>query len=48
MSGAAEPLRYEARSVEVLHSDIVFDGRVWNIRREEFAYGEVTLTREFM
>lgn len=48
MSGAAEPLRDEARSVEVLHSDIVFDGRVWNIRREEFAYGEVTLTREFM
>ena len=41
-------LRDEARSVEVLQSDVVFDGRVWDIRREEFAYGEVSLVREFM
>ena len=41
-------LRDEARSVEVLQSDVVFDGRVWDIRREEFAYGDVSLVREFM
>ena len=44
----ARELRDEARSVEVLRSDVAFDGVVWDIRREEFAYGDVTLTREFM
>nr|WP_220476271.1 NUDIX hydrolase [Microcella alkalica] len=37
-----------AHSVEVLDSDVAFDGKVWDIRRERFAYGEVTLVREFM
>ena len=41
-------LRDEAFSVEVLASDVAFDGAVWDIRREQFAYGEGTLTREFM
>jgi len=45
---AAEGLRDEARSVEVLRSDLAFEGVVWHIRREEFAYGDATLTREFM
>ncbi|MER3388519.1 MAG: NUDIX hydrolase [Microcella sp.] len=47
-SRAADELRDEARSVEVLRSDLAFEGVVWDIRREEFAYGEATLTREFM
>ncbi len=38
----------EAHSVEVLDSEVVFDGRVWDVRRERFAYGEVELVREFV
>lgn len=46
---AAEPsLRDEAHGVEVLQSDVAFAGVVWDIRRERFAYGDGTLTREFM
>lgn len=44
----AELLADAAHSVEVLDSDVVFDGTVWDIRRESFAYGDVTLVREFM
>ena len=50
---AAEPvestgLADEAHSVEVLDSEVAFDGRVWDVRRERFAYGEVELVREFV
>ena len=38
----------EASSVEVLDSAVAFDGVVWDIRRERFAYGEGRLVREFM
>ncbi len=38
----------EGYGVEVLQSDVVFDGVVWDIRREQFAYHDGTLTREFM
>lgn len=38
----------EAHSVEVLDSDVVFDGKVWDVRRERFAYGDVELVREFV
>lgn len=44
----AAPLRDEAHGVEVLQSDVAFAGVVWDIRRETFAYGDSTLTREFM
>lgn len=43
-----EDLHDEELVVEVLSSDTVFNGVVWNIRRERFAYGAGTLTREFM
>lgn len=43
----AHALRDEAFGVEVLQSDVVFDGVVWDIRRERFAYGDASLTREF-
>lgn len=42
------PFADEASSVEVLDSDVAFDGVVWDIRRERFAYGEGQLVREFM
>lgn len=38
----------EGHGVEVLQSDVAFDGAVWDIRRETFAYGGGTLTREFL
>jgi 8-oxo-dGDP phosphatase len=37
-----------AHSVEVLESEIVLDGRVWDVRRERFAYGSTTLVRDFV
>lgn len=43
-----EPLSDEAHAVEVLDSDVAFAGVVWDIRRERFAYGDGTLTREFL
>jgi 8-oxo-dGTP pyrophosphatase MutT (NUDIX family) len=44
----AAGLRDEAFAVEVLETDVVFAGKVWEIRRERFAYGAGALTREFM
>lgn len=38
----------EAHSVEVLESEVAFAGKVWDIRRERFAYGDSTLVREFV
>lgn len=38
----------EGFAVEVLQSDVAFAGVVWDIRRENFAYGDGALTREFM
>jgi len=32
----------------ISESDVVFDGKVWNIRREKFTLGEGEITREFM
>ena len=47
--GDSEPrLSDEAHAVEVLDSEVVFAGAVWDIRRERFAYGDGTLTREFL
>ncbi|WP_291046048.1 NUDIX hydrolase [Herbiconiux sp.] len=34
--------------VEVLSSDVVFDGYVWDVRRESFEYGGETLRRDFV
>ncbi|MBX9470509.1 MAG: NUDIX hydrolase [Chryseoglobus sp.] len=45
---AQSSLRDEAHGVEVLQSDVAFAGVVWDIRRENFAYGDGTLTREFL
>lgn len=45
---AEAPLSDEAHAVEVLDSGVAFAGAVWDIRRERFAYGDGTLTREFL
>jgi 8-oxo-dGDP phosphatase len=44
----ADELADAAHAVEVLESEVVFDGRVWDVRRERFAYGATTLVRDFI
>jgi ADP-ribose pyrophosphatase len=40
---ADEPL-----AVEVVESKVAFEGHVWDVREETFAYGDTTLTRDFV
>lgn len=47
-ASAAGALADEPHALEIRSSDIVFDGAVWDIRRERFAYGDGELAREFM
>jgi ADP-ribose pyrophosphatase len=44
----AEPLTDEVVPVTVVSSDVVFAGKVWDIRSEEFHYGDHTIVREYM
>ncbi|WP_396668519.1 NUDIX domain-containing protein [Microbacterium sp. R86528] len=41
-------LRDDQLEVEVTRSETVFEGRVWNIRRDEFTYNDDTIVREYM
>jgi 8-oxo-dGTP pyrophosphatase MutT (NUDIX family) len=41
-------LRDELVDSMVVSSDVVFEGKVWDIRREQFMLGNETITREFM
>jgi len=43
-----DTLQDEPASVAVTRSETVFEGRVWNIRRDEIAYGDETIVREYM
>lgn len=45
---SGDGLRDEGFSVEVMQSDVAFDGVVWDIRRERFAYGDGVIVREFL
>jgi len=44
----AEPLHDDAYAVEVRSSERVFEGKVWDIRREAFGYGDGEVVREFV
>jgi 8-oxo-dGTP pyrophosphatase MutT (NUDIX family) len=44
----AAALADEEFAVEVHSSDAVFQGHVWDVRRDEFAYGESTIIREYV
>lgn len=44
----AEPLVDEPVRATVLSSEVVFRGKVWNIRRDVFAYNDSELTREYV
>lgn len=41
-------LRDEPVDVAVTRSETVYEGRVWNIRRDEFVYNDSTIVREYM
>ena len=41
-------LRDDLVDLPVTSSEVVFGGKVWDIRREEFTLGEDSITREFM
>lgn len=47
-SAAAEVLRDEAFEPEIVASETVFHGRVWDVRSETFRYGDAELTRQYM
>lgn len=46
--GEPELLADSPAPVEVSSSEVMFDGYVWDVRRETFAYGEETLRRDFV
>ena len=41
-------LKDEPVDLPIVSSDVAFDGKVWDIRRETFTLGEGDITREFM
>ncbi|GAA3900519.1 NUDIX domain-containing protein [Microbacterium invictum] len=41
-------LQDEPAAAEVTRSETVYEGRVWNIRRDEVVYGDETIVREYM
>lgn len=41
-------LRDEPTAVVVTDTETVFEGRVWNLRRDEFTYGDGTIVREYV
>ncbi|AWB95265.1 ADP-ribose pyrophosphatase [Agromyces badenianii] len=43
-----EPLADERVEVPIVASERVFDGRVWDIRRDAFEFGGETIVREYM
>lgn len=44
----AAPLQDDAVTVRVTQTETVFEGRVWNLRRDEFAYGDGSIVREYV
>ncbi|WP_035879600.1 NUDIX hydrolase [Cryobacterium sp. MLB-32] len=43
-----EPLQDDTALVNVTSSEVVFAGKVWSIRRDEFEYNGATIARELM
>lgn len=42
------PLEDENASVDVADTEVVFDGKVWDIRRDRFGYNEGSIVREYV
>lgn len=47
-SRMTELLQDDPAEVEVIRSETVFEGRVWNIRRDEVSYAGESIVREYM
>lgn len=47
-AAAADELRDEPVDPDIVASDVVFDGMVWDIRRDTFRYNGDELTREYI
>jgi 8-oxo-dGDP phosphatase len=47
-AAAGAPFGDELHPVAVGHSDVVFAGKVWDIRRDEFVYGPDLIVREYV
>jgi 8-oxo-dGTP pyrophosphatase MutT (NUDIX family) len=45
---AAGPLHDDPASYGITSSERVFAGKIWDIRRETFAYGDAEITREYI
>jgi NTP pyrophosphohydrolases including oxidative damage repair enzymes len=45
---APTPLQDEAADAEILESSTPFTGRIWNVRRDVFAYNGEPVTREYV
>ena len=43
-----EPLQDDVVDVDVTASEVVFDGAVWNVRRDSFDYNGESITREYL
>ncbi|MFL0566813.1 NUDIX domain-containing protein [Microbacterium sp. 179-I 1D1 NHS] len=44
----AAPLQDDAVAVRVTQTETVFEGHVWNLRRDEFVYGDGSIVREYV
>ncbi len=42
------PLRDEPAAHDVSSSDVVFEGKIWDVRRDVFRHGDSDLTREYL
>ncbi|WP_137844689.1 NUDIX hydrolase [Microbacterium sp. 2FI] len=45
---ASEELRDEPVSADVLHSDLVYEGRVWDVRNDRVRYGDGEIVRQYV
>jgi ADP-ribose pyrophosphatase len=43
-----EPLQDDVVDVDVTASEVVFDGAIWNVRRDSFDYNGASITREYL
>ncbi len=48
MPEAPGPLADEPFEPSVLESEVVFEGKVWNVRRDRFQFGDSEITREYV
>ncbi|MDZ8202720.1 NUDIX hydrolase [Microbacterium sp. SSW1-59] len=48
MSTTSEPLRDEAVEVDIVETDLVYSGHVWDVRSDTFRYGAGEIVRQYV